>query len=37
MSNEKDKLREGAEEALGTVEDVKRAIEAILFAAGYPV
>lgn len=24
-------------EALGTVEDVKRAIEAILFAAGYPV
>ena len=37
MSNEKDKLREEAEEALGTVEDVKRAIEAILFAAGYPV
>ena len=37
MSDEKDKLREGAEEALGTVEDVKRAIEAILFAAGYPV
>ena len=24
-------------EALGTVEDIKRAIEAILFAAGYPV
>jgi chromosome segregation and condensation protein ScpB len=24
-------------EALGTVEDVKRAVEAILFAAGYPV
>lgn len=26
-----------AAEALGTVEDIKRAVEAILFAAGYPV
>lgn len=26
-----------AEQALGTVEDIKRAIEAILYAAGYPV
>ena len=26
-----------AEQALGTVEDIKRAVEAILYAAGYPV
>ena len=26
-----------AAEALGTVEDIKHAVEAILFAAGYPV
>jgi segregation and condensation protein B len=32
-----DKHTPAAEEALGTMEDVKRAIEAILFAAGYPV
>ena len=35
MANEK-KTPDTAE-ALGTVEDVKRAVEAILFAAGYPV
>ena len=35
MANEK-KVSDTAE-ALGTVEDVKRAVEAILFAAGYPV
>lgn len=35
MANEK-KVPDTVE-ALGTVEDVKRAVEAILFAAGYPV
>ena len=35
MPNEKN--MPDAVEALGTVEDIKRAIEAILFAAGYPV
>ena len=35
MPNEKN--MPDAAEALGTVEDIKRAIEAILFAAGYPV
>ena len=35
MANEK-KVSDTAE-ALGTVEDIKRAVEAILFAAGYPV
>ena len=35
MPNEKNPPE--AAEALGTVEDIKRAIEAILFAAGYPV
>ena len=35
MANEKN-IPDTAE-ALGTVEDVKRAVEAILFAAGYPV
>ena len=35
MANEK-KASDTAE-ALGTVEDIKRAVEAILFAAGYPV
>ena len=35
MPNEKNPPE--AVEALGTVEDIKRAIEAILFAAGYPV
>ena len=35
MANEK-KTPDTAE-ALGTVEDVKRAVEAILFAAGYTV
>lgn len=35
MANE-NKVSDTAE-ALGTVEDIKRAVEAILFAAGYPV
>lgn len=35
MANEK-KVSDTVE-ALGTVEDIKRAVEAILFAAGYPV
>ena len=35
MPNEKS--TSDALEALGTVEDIKRAVEAILFAAGYPV
>lgn len=35
MANEKKSPE--SEEALGTVEDIKRAVEAILFAAGYPV
>lgn len=35
MANEK-KVPD-TNEALGTVEDIKRAVEAILFAAGYPV
>ena len=35
MPNEKS--TPDAMEALGTVEDIKRAVEAILFAAGYPV
>lgn len=35
--SEKDISQSTAEQALATVADVKRAIEAILFAAGYPV
>ncbi|MBR5123915.1 MAG: hypothetical protein IKU90_02200, partial [Clostridia bacterium] len=35
MSN--DKTTPEAQELLGSVQDIQRAVEAILFAAGYPV
>ncbi len=37
MSNEMKNPIEGAAEVLGTIQDIENAVEAILFAAGYPV